>query len=585
MNKLHRLLAIVIGLSALSNCLAQTDSLSIDSLLVISEQLTNIHEEQEHEMYSVSELLPSNISVRSRLSHRLQRARGYFDSSYSGSPLSSLQRLKFSHGRHLAAGLLMEKDAGERRLDDFTIWHISMKDLGIIRNVILGDYFIEAGMGIALWRASGYSKGGEVISPLTRKERGLRPYLSADEQSFFHGIASELQLGSLTGMLFYSSRLLAGSIDSLGQVSTLSTSGFYRTRSEIARKGNLRETVLGFRMRFNVDADLQFGMTVFRSNFSRMLVLDEGDRFRGDRLTIVSADYKWRSNNLSLFGEWGTLSNGIGGISGLLLAPAKVFSCVTSVRYYPPGNFSPHGQGFGEGNGMTNEEGIYLGLSMKPFRKIMLSMYSDRFRNPASSADHPFSSKGNDHLIELKVRPSSRFEITLRFQRKREEEKGRQLTLREFQPQEITERRSEKFRVGLEYQVNPRLRVRARWEMSRIQSGFNQDVGSMVLGDISSNLSSTTKLFMRIIFFGSGSFESRLYESENDLEGTATIPALYGAGARWYVLLRSEISAGITISGKYSETIRDDVKFIGSGNDQLPSNRDNKIAIQIDANF
>ena len=67
-----------------------------------------------------------------------------------------------------------------------------------------------------------------------------------------------------------------------------------------------------------------------------------------------------------------------------------------------------------------------------------------------------------------------------------------------------------------------------------------------------------------------------------DLEGVLALPLVYGAGIRWYALLRYSPFRTVELSVKYSSLIRDDVRTLGSGPDQLPTNRDDRFGIQLD---
>jgi len=49
--------------------------------------------------------------------------------------------------------------------------------------------------------------------------------------------------------------------------------------------------------------------------------------------------------------------------------------------------------------------------------------------------------------------------------------------------------------------------------------------------------------------FQSDSYDSRVYEYENDLDGVLTFPPLYGRGVRWYVLLTYLLSDRIGCRG------------------------------------
>jgi hypothetical protein len=89
----------------------------------------------------------------------------------------------------------------------------------------------------------------------------------------------------------------------------------------------------------------------------------------------------------------------------------------------------------------------------------------------------------------------------------------------------------------------------------------------------------------RIIVFRSDSYFSGIFEYERDLDGVLTQPILYGSGVRWFLLFKYELINHIKISMKYSDYIRDDVKQIGTGLDQLLGNHDNRVSAQMDIGF
>ena len=101
-----------------------------------------------------------HLSSRTRIRTSIQQSAGFRREVYRGSRLYSYQRFKWNAGAHLSGGLLMEKDAGERQVGDFSAFNIVWNDSGPFSQWIVGDYFIEAGSGVALWRAYDLSKIG-----------------------------------------------------------------------------------------------------------------------------------------------------------------------------------------------------------------------------------------------------------------------------------------------------------------------------------------------------------------------------------------------------------------------------------------
>jgi hypothetical protein len=92
-------------------------------------------------------------------------------------------------------------------------------------------------------------------------------------------------------------------------------------------------------------------------------------------------------------------------------------------------------------------------------------------------------------------------------------------------------------------------------------------------------------VYGRIIFFHTDSFNSAVYEFENDLIGVMPNLAMYGKGIRWYFLIRYKPINLITISAKYSETYKPDETSLSSGDNEIIGNLDNRFSLQIDITF
>ena len=87
---------------------------------------------------------------------------------------------------------------------------------------------------------------------------------------------------------------------------------------------------------------------------------------------------------------------------------------------------------------------------------------------------------------------------------------------------------------------------------------------------------------MRVVYFKTDSYESGIAEYENDMPGVLSLPVLYGTGIRWYCVITYQLAGLLNLSAKYSDMIRDDVRRVGTGLDELPTNHDNRIGVQMD---
>lgn len=85
--------------------------------------------------------------------------------------------------------------------------------------------------------------------------------------------------------------------------------------------------------------------------------------------------------------------------------------------------------------------------------------------------------------------------------------------------------------------------------------------------------------------FNTDDFDSRIYEFENDINGVLANVALYGKGRRWYAVLKYKPFPYFEISGKYAETYIDGAKSIGSGNDEINGDINNRLSLGMEVLF
>ena len=529
----------------------------------------------------------TGVVLRSRISQDLQRSAGYEDGSYIGSSMKSYQRMKFYSGRYFSGGFLIEKDPGERRINDFTSGNFTVSNVGAVSKIVVGDYLIESGQGIALWRGFDVAKGANVVTPVRRNPRGLIPYTSSDEHSFFRGIATEVDFWKVAVQLFYSRRSLSASINDDDNITTLYMAGYFRTETEQAKRDNVTERLFGGRGIYYLSDVNSLGVNFYHTEFSKPLYFDDGRRFSGNQYSMISADFHVEYKTTQFFGEWANVNSVIGGISGIVMKPSTEVHLVAAYRHYPFGFISLHGLGFGEQSSTSNESGLYLGIRLKPLRSVTLSSYYDQFKFPEPRSGVSFASKGHDVLSQLEIHPARRLEITCRYQNKLTEVGETMENPFGFQMRVNDSHRRQLVRLNLDYQLNKHTRLRGRIERVFFTTSVSNrsEKGLMFYQDVLLNTITKVWLNFRVAFFETDSYDARIYEYENDLQGVLSLPALYGRGVRWYVLARYKLTNDLELSAKYSDLLRDDLKRLGSGLEQLPSNHDNRIGVQLDFRF
>lgn len=532
-----------------------------------------------------------SMSYRSRVGRDLEDRRGFQNGSYAGSPLKSYNRLlgRYDYGTAGTSadfGILTKKDAGESKLNDFTSGFVSLKTNSPLKQLIAGDYSVEAGQGLTVWPSTAYSKGLEVIQPAKKSRRGIAPHISSDENSFYRGVAAVLALSPFQATAFYSNKKVDATLDSLGRITSTYGTGYHRTESELRRRFATSEKSAGARLQYSLGNMFTLGSTYVTTRFENPFVGERLYDFAGNENHVIGFDFDLYLDRMNIFGEWARSHTGaIAGVTGAFVGLAKGADFIICVRNYPRDFISLHGFGFGERNGPPQDEvGVYTGLRLRLARGVILSGYYDQFKFPWQTASVPVPAEGTDFLLRAELRPFERFDVELKYKSEvkgdavsTEDEFGRSVT-------RLADRRQQNGRITTTLEVSRDLRVQGRVELVKVTYTEFGKAGSGILlyQDLLWKPAPRLSLDARLTFFDTDSYDTRVYEFESELLGSVSNPALCGKGRRWYVAVRYALFDGVGFSAKCSQTYRDDLKVIGSGADEIDGNVESRLTAQID---
>jgi helix-hairpin-helix protein len=542
-----------------------------------------------------------DFHMRNRFTNDLQPSIGFLDTAkgYKGSRPKIYNRLEMKYSLkslEFSGGMVSEKDPGETKLFDFIGGYAEMKGNGFIDQALIGDYTLEFGQGMTLWSSVAFSKGNDAVATIKKYGEDIDSYNSVNEIQYFRGGASKLKLSTSLGDLnfygFYSYHSFDATIDStLGEVSTVYYDGYHRTLSELKRKNSVKEKLYGGRL-FYESTSAKFGLTYYRSFFDRNFEVKDLYDFSGNKTNGLGGDYDIIYKNINLFGEWARSYNGsIGGLSGaraLFFSEKMSVDIIVLVRNYPKDFIMLHSYGFGEQRGLTqNEFGIYSGIKFKVPGFVTIDAYIDQYKFPYRTFYKPVPTKGRDFLFYTEWKLSHELSLYTRY---KNENKENVITI----PDEfghgvdrIFARAQNNYRLQFDYDISKTFRVRSRFEYSFVDNaGFKtSEKGIMFFSDFRVKPFTGFLVDGRFIIFQTDSYDSRIYEYENEVDGVIYNPALYGKGRRWYLIIKYEPLDYLQLSAKYSETYFDGVKSIGSGNDEVIGDFKNRFAIQLDLEF
>ena len=86
---------------------------------------------------------------------------------------------------------------------------------------------------------------------------------------------------------------------------------------------------------------------------------------------------------------------------------------------------------------------------------------------------------------------------------------------------------------------------------------------------------------LRLQYFETDGYNSRLYAYENDVLYSYSIPAFFDKGFRYYLNLNYDLTRKLTLWVRWAQTIFRDKKSIGSGLDEIEGNSRSELRLQV----
>jgi hypothetical protein len=522
------------------------------------------------------------FSFRTREQLDIQENAGTVSGKFTGSPWKIYNRVEIDKSNKFNIGVLTEKDPGEKYFYDFVTAHFQIKDWGCINSFILGDYQIEFGEGLSMWSKYKISKRINAVDFSPSKKSGSTPYLSSDENDFLRGSALTLSFHPFTLTSFYSFRYLDASVDSTSlQITSYEPNGLHRTISELNKKNRIRERIIGSDLNLSFDSFGNIGFLFFNSEFSNgfnnISLLYPKDRI----FNYISFSYSFHFPGILFHGENASNQKYISTLSNIEFIIDKNLSLLLSYRNYPLGYWNSHSQGFGERSSAQNENGFYFGLKYTSDFGIF-NFYYDQYKLFVVSQNYNLSSANNELLLYYSVRLYNDTQLNILYTI---DKKGYAEIVGNSYG--LVVKTINKLSADLNYNFSKRIISKTRIEFVDVTPSDigSQDRGFLLYQDLHFIIAKKLSVDSRIVIFQTDSYNSRIYEYENDLAGSISNSSLYGEGIRWYILLRYSKLFNFTLSLKYSELYKPFENTLGSGYTEIFNNLNNMLSFQLDYNL
>ncbi len=541
-------------------------------------------------------------TVLSRITYVLEKSEGFrrkddtaATSFYPGGRERLLIRYKYVYRNLLQYGITAEKDPGEQWFRgaqkfgfDYYSAHLFIRNVGIIKNLAIGDYTVNMGQGLMQWQSLAFRKSVEITN-IKRQATVLRPFNSTSEYFFNRGAGITLEKNhfQLTG--FASFRKVSGNVfadtSSEDYFSSLITSGLHRTKNEQADKNAVQMNSFGGNFSYNIN-NVHIGLNAVHFQFNPPYNRDDQPynnfAFRGKKLTNLSIDWSYTWRNLHWFGEAANHNSHYYALmSGLLMAVDPKIDLSVVYRNIDPGYQTIFGNAFTEGTLPANEKGLFAGASIKPNAKWKMDAYVDIYRLPFLRFRVDAPSNGADYLIQLTHRPGKQIEIYTRY---RQETKALNYTADgELNTALVSPVSKKNWRTQLQYKVNPSITLRYRLDaMWYDLKGPLESRGFLTFFDIFYKpMAKPFAANLRLQYFETDNYDSRIYAYENDVLYGFSIPAFSGKGYKYYINISYDVSKKVSFWFRWAQLIYNNGNKIGDGLDELAGNLKSEVKAQV----
>ncbi len=518
------------------------------------------------------------VSGRSRFTSRPQAARQSSAEKYPGSEVRQYDQLDFS-SPNASGGFLYDRDPGETFQAGFVSGYLGIENEGIVRKAVIGNYTLNAGEGLTLSNFRSSSMGGNALYQIKSKGRTIVPHLSTDEFHYFQGVAVSADLHPLSLTTFYSSKPIDATIDSNNVVTSFYSSGLFRSATELKKRNAAHETAFGGIGSINIGNTHHLGVTAVNTRYDHRVAVQSPTVFTGRGFSAFGINADINFDSWTAFGEIGGNSlHSQAGVAGVMCTVTKRLSLSAQVRSYSQKYTNNFAYAFGEQNGTANGEiGRYMGMEFRPSEAMKISAYHDEFSLPSVSS---FVRDGDENVVRVECALTAKAGASLQFKEKTKwddyavpDENHIVTTL----TQERTER---DLIASFSFIPTKWISLTQRVELAQVfySVSRNRETGMLAYAEAASSPPHLPWHFMvRMAFFDTPSYDSRVYEYENDVRGGYSSPALYGTGLRWYLVAGWRILRKIELSFKYSETLKP-----GADNAGVSGPLDTAATIQLD---
>ena len=507
--------------------------------------------------------------------HSPDELKRYPNRAYLGNRYSHSVRYSFNWHNRIRFGFTADKDAGEpflgRNKTGYDFWspYLYIKDMGVLREMVLGNFKAQFGYGLLL--GGGFSTGKSMaLSAMDRNTQGLKPHSSTQEYGYLRGAGIALGSGHATFTLLAASTSFDATLKGDTVISSFKEDGYHRTELEWSKKHNAGMNTFAANVRYSYRG-LKYGGTVLTEKLS--LPYKGKDRFSG-----VSADFSLHRARYALAAELSVMNRNAAFLASQTFRLPGSWTVNWVFRSYSPGYMSLHSNGVAEGS-VQNETGLLTGFSYST-QSLKLNGNLDLFMHPEPKYGVSAPSNGMDIRLEADWHAGRRDNLYLtgRIKSKQKDCKytgqleycitGRYRLRWTHSFRNGAELKTQLFYARYDFIAEP---ISNGWALAQSYSK------SLADGAFDMNLSAAA--------FSTDSYDSRISIYETGLRYAYNFISLYGKGGRLSATVRYRFWRGMQLNVKAGTTYYLDRDEISSAQQRIASCHKEDVSVQFITKF
>lgn len=531
----------------------------------------------------IQEPLKANYYIRNE--ERLEEVRGLRENKYLGNKYDIYQRLnvKYSDYQLQAIG---NKNLGEIYLFDFYSigFKYQQKDL----KLIVGDYAVNYSAGNVLRQGFSLNKGSDYIAAAIPYLNNINLNTSISRINFFRGAAFENNFRFLwhnfTISTFVSSLKRPANVDTAkNKATSIYTTNYFRTKTEINKKDALEENAFGANLAYNYK-NLILGVTYFELEYNYPLKSSSSRAFDGSYSNLISSYGIYNAKNFTIGYEYSIYSYQFPGLKLFTYFKLGLFEFVTHYRNYHYKYRSFWGYNFGESSYPANEEGIYNAIRVNFDKNLTTEAYLDLYHTHKRTYSVEKPIKGVDYSIRnyYKNKIIGNFYLKVKSEAKTDGFKPKGA-----KNQIIYIQRRNDVRFEYERRIIKNLIATIRFDATDVyfeqkKPAENGYAGYFELDyDIFKNLS----VISRISIFNTESYTSAIWHYEYRMPTSVYSNPLYDEGSKILFRINYSPLKNINLYFAYTRLEKPKLEKLGSSYDEINSNKDNRFYFLVNFKF